>query len=307
MKDLFGFDIQEDAAKLHKERLNNYAETHCFQYDIRLKNRQEDLLYSGLTEEDVCKMHVDDFAFEIAKTDDEIKKCYNFIKRQEWLGTIAQYTTHCFYAKYRDIYAGVILMGVPNAFSKVIGEDTYKYERLISRGACISWSPKNLASCLLMWSIKWMVHNTDYRVFSAYSDPTARELGSIYQACNFYYLGNNYGTTTRYINPYTNKIVSDRLFRQKTAYKKYAERLGIEWGKDWIVNNKINWDSIPIEIATKLRKESKNVQRQSKTIEYPSKHKYLFILGKDKRETNRLRNMFLSQNKIYPYPKERGK
>ena len=78
---------------------------------------------------------------------------------------------------------------MPNAFSKLLGKNTNDLERLISRGACISWSPKNLGSAFLMWCLRWMVKNTDYRIFTAYSDPTARELGTIYQACNFYYLG----------------------------------------------------------------------------------------------------------------------
>ncbi len=81
-------------------------------------------------------------------------------------------------------------MNVPNAFSKLLGENTPNLERLISRGACISWSPKEIvASSLIMWLINWMGKNTTYRLFIAYSDPTALELGTVYQACNFYYLG----------------------------------------------------------------------------------------------------------------------
>ena len=114
---------------------------------------------------------------------------------------------------------------MPNAFSKLLGEDTKDLERLISRGACISWSPKNLASSFVMWCIKWMVQNTQYRLFTAYSDPIAKELGTIYQATNFYYLGQKSGTTTRFINPYTGKVVSDRFFRQKTSL--FNRRFGI--------------------------------------------------------------------------------
>ena len=42
-------------------------------------------------------------------------------------------------------------------------------------------------------------------------------------------------------------------------------------------------------------------------ILYPSKHKYAFVLGKDKRETNALRREFLKRNIVYDYPKERGR
>ena len=34
-----------------------------------------------------------------------------------------------------------------------------------------------------------MVNNTQYRLFTAYSDPQALELGQIYTALNFYCLG----------------------------------------------------------------------------------------------------------------------
>lgn len=36
------------------------------------------------------------------------------------------------------------------------------------------------------------------------------------------------------------------------------------------------------------------------------KHKYVYVLGENKAETKYLRKMFVSRNKIYPYPKERG-
>ena len=78
-----------------------------------------------------------------------------------------------------------------------------------------------------MWCIKYMVENTQYRLFTAYSDPAAKELGTIYQACNFYYLGQSFGGKAKYVNPYTGKLVSDRFFRQRTAYKKYANELGL--------------------------------------------------------------------------------
>ena len=158
-----------------------------------------------------------------------------------------------------------------------------------------------------MNSIKWMARNTQYRLFTAYSDPTAKELGTIYQACNFYYLGQKSGTTTRYINPYTGKVVSDRFFRQKTAYKKYASELGIEWCKDWAGKNGMLWDNIPDDIEAKLREYGKNKQAASEKIEYPSKHKYAYVLGRDKRETKMLRKIFEERNKTYAYPKQRGK
>ena len=194
---------------------------------------------------------------------------------------------------------------MPNAFSKLLGDNTHKIERLISRGACISWSPKNLASSFLMWVINWMVKNSDYRLFTAYADPTAKELGTIYQACNFYYLGQKSGTTTRYINPYTDKIVSDRFFRTRSAYKKYAKELGIQWEKNWNNDQKMLWENIPDEIEKQLRNYSKIKQSESTKVEMPSKHKYAYVKGATKQETKRLRTLFEQLNKTYSYPDNR--
>ena len=44
-----------------------------------------------------------------------------------------------------------------------------------------------------------MVRNTDFRIFTAYSDPEAKELGTIYQAMNWTYLGQTSGTAKQYL------------------------------------------------------------------------------------------------------------
>ena len=288
-----------------ESRLNEYDKQHCWQYDIRLNNYKEDLELCGLTDDYVKTLRVSDFEFKIITDKGERHNLKLFIERHEWLGNLSQYTTHWFACYHKDILAGVILFNMPNAFSKILGENTKELERLISRGACISWSPKNLASSFLMWCIKHMVNNTQYRLFTAYSDPTAKELGTIYQACNFYYMGQSSGTTTRYINPYSGKIVSDRFFRQKTAYRKFAKELGIEWCDNWHHKTGMNWFNIPDDIETKLREYSKYKQSISEKITTPSKHKYAYVLGKDKYETKQLRKLYESKNKIHPYPKER--
>lgn len=284
-----------------------YQKSECWQYNIRKNNLDLDILFSGLSEEELKSLTVHDFNFELVVEKNRQKEMIDFIKRHEWLGNISQFTTHWFGAYYRGILAGVILMNQPNAFSKVLGEETSKIERLISRGACISWSPKCLASHFLMWCINYMVQNTRFRVFSAYSDTEAKELGTIYQSCNFYYLGKNSGTSRKYINPYNGKLVSDRVFRARSFYKKYAKELGIEWKSNWNNDQKILWQNIPDDIEKLLRDYSKRVQQNSQFVDVPKKHKYVYILGRGKRETNFLRKKFLSLNKVYPYPKERGK
>ncbi len=288
----------------------DYKENHCWQYDIRLKNLNEDLQELGYTGE----INIDDFTFRFISKEDK-ENCNHikeFIARHEWLGRMSLYPTHRFIAEYKGHLAGVIIMDKPNSFSKLLGDDTKTMERLISRGACISWSPKNLASKLLMWSIKWMVQNSRYRIFTAYSDVEAKEIGTIYQACNFTYMGQKSGTNKMFKDPKKENGTwfSDRAFRSRSAYKRYAKALSIEWQKDWQVGDRIVWDNMSDDIEKRIRQEAKNFQKTCISRAVPAKHKYCYILGEDKRETKKLKGIFEDRNPKMvnlPYPKERGK
>jgi len=290
------------------EQIKDFDKSWCYQYQRRLDTIEEDKEKYGWTDEDVKNISLDEFEFEFIDTKEKKEEATEFIKRYEWLGTIGSFPTHWFTARYKGVLGGVIIMGMPNAFSKLLGEETREIERLIARGASASWCPMNLGSKFLMWSIKWMVENTQYRLFTCYSDPQAKEIGSIYQGLNFFYLGQGSGTNIRCVNPYNpEKIVTDRAFRARSFYKHYAKDLGIQWQKNWNNDQRMLWENIPDDVEQKLRQRSKEVYEKAEKIEFPSKHKYAFVLGKDKRETKYLRKKFLELNKVYDYPKERGK
>jgi len=280
-----------------------YEGTHCWQHDIRLKNKSKDLKALPFSKEEISALPVSKFEFRIAGKS-SFDKVRRFIEKYEWLGRMSQYPTHLFTARYKDVLGGVVIMDMPTTFSKLVGENTRKMERLISRGACASWTPKNLASSLIMWSIKWMVKNTRYRIFSAYADPEARELGTIYQACNFYYLGQRFGSKTKYENE-DGRIVSDRYFRSRSVYKRLAKKMRIHWSRSWQKGDRIIWDNIPDDIESRLRNASKEYLQSCKKIKCPKKHKYVYVCGRTKGETRRLRKIFEKENKIFDYPKIR--
>ena len=292
------------------EKIKTYDQPWCYQYQKRLDTLNEDMEKYGWSDEDVKNISLDDFEFSFIDPSDtkQKKEATNFIQRYEWLGTIGSFPTHWFAARYKGILGGVIIMGMPNAFSKLLGEETKNIERLIARGASASWCPFNLGSKFLMWAIKWMVNNTQYRLFTCYSDPQAKEVGSIYQGLNFFYLGQGSGTSVRCVNPYNpNVMISDRAFRARSMYKKYAKDLGIEWQKNWNNDQSMLWENVPDDVEQRLRDYSKEMFKKAEKIYFPNKHKYAFVLGKDKRETNVLRKKFLELNKTFEYPKERGK
>ena len=299
------------------ERFKEYTGEKCWQAYISETNRSEDLEAAGLTEKAAATLRISDFEFAyVAKDQKELcKEVREFIERHEWLAKLPNRPTHRFTARLRGgALAGTIIMATPNAFSNPLGKENTNKEKLISRGACISWGPKNLGSWLIMSSIKWMVKNTDFRYFTAYSDPEAKELGTIYQACNFHYLGQTSGTSFQYLDPkYPEKgWFSDREFRKKSKYYKYAAALGISKGvwKGWMKKYSPDWTLVPPHIKVQIKAEEKKYRESCTRRAVPSKHKYCYILGKGKRDTKLLFRKFAESSpdkQNLPYPKERGK
>lgn len=281
-----------------------YKKEHSWQYDLRLKTLADDVKCINF---DYKNLKIVDFNFEsVSKDDSRTKEIVNFIKKYEWLGKMPNRPTHRFIATYNNILSGVIIMSTPNSFSMLLGDNTHEVEKLISRGACASWTPKNLASALLMWSIKWMVKNTEFRLFEAYADPEAKELGTIYQACNFYYLGNNFGSGKLYFNPDNpNGWVNNRGFRKLNFYKSYLKKNGIVWKDEWNRKTSILWNKIPSDIVEKMKTYSIECLNNCHVRKPKNKHKYAYVIGKDNRETKILRKKFQDFNKTYSYPKDR--
>ncbi len=288
------------------ERFNTYDEATCWQYNIRIRNLDEDLLLANLSHADIENLRCDDFTFQQEDKAMVFKEVKAFIERHEWLGSLSLYPTHFFTARFRGILAGVVVMDMPNAFSKILGENTRELERLISRGACVSWSPKNLASRLISFAMHWMVNNTPYRLFTAYSDTEARELGTIYQACNFYYMGKKSGAGYQF-KLESGKWTSDRYFRSRSVYKRLAKEAGIEWKDEWQTRDTVHFEKMPEDISREIKRLSKEYQTSCEKRKIDPKHKYAYVLGKDKRETKYLRKLYEDKNKVLPYPKERGK
>ena len=302
-------------------KLDNYDKSVCYQYRRRVDTKEEDKQKYGWTDDDISEIKLDDFVFENVTSDEDKRECKEFIERYEWLGCLGWYNTHYFTARYignkkpqnigeRGLLGGVIVMGMPNAFSKMLGEETRNLERLVNRGASASWTPPHLATMFLNWCCKWMVQNTQYRLFTAYSDPSAGELGTIYMASNWWLVSKKGGTATMCINPYDEtKVISDRRFRARSFYRRYADELGIPWGDNWKDDTRMLWENIPDDIEKRLRDYSKKKYEEAKKIKVPSKLKWAFVLGKDKRETKQLRKKFVELNKIYEHPKreDRGK
>lgn len=260
----------------------------CFQKTRRDLTEAEDVA-AGMP----FGLKASDFTFTDEKFSQEHRL---FIERYEWLGTVGFGVRWVFTARYNGLLAGVILMSEPTSYSSF---DKTK-EALIQRGACSSWAPKNLNSKLVMFGCKWMVKNTSKRMFVAYSDPTAGEIGTIYQACNFDYLGHTFGAKVNYELP-NGKMVGGRHFTRTSAVKKWAKDLGIEWDKNWTKPNGFqDVKAIPKEIRDIIRQHVNFVKSKLKQVTVPPKGKYALILGKDRKEQKELNKLKTWKQLAYP-------
>lgn len=303
-------------------RYEDYLADVCWQHHLRVKNLDEDLANSSLPPEYLKMLacsSVDEelLTFGVVSKDDKVqcREIATFIERYEWLGKLPNRPTHRFTARtvLGDVLCGVIVMAVPNTFSHLLGPESRHMEKLVSRGASISWAPKNTASWLLMKSIRWMALHTPFHLFTAYSDPEAKELGTIYQASNWIYLGQSSGTTAQYYDPERPTLgwFSGRAFRHKSKVNQRAKRLGIELDKTWWKTKyTLDWDKVPLNIVCALKQAEAEHKARCQERLTPAKHKYVYILGQNAPATKILRERFAQLNPRLvglAYPKERGK
>ena len=296
------------------ERFEKYDGDKCWQGHLRELHYEQDLKTAKLTHADAQQLRTSDFEFEYIPKEnkDKCQQLVRFIERHEWLGKMPTWLTHRF-AWYLNVpgkprvLSGVIIMATPNAFSNLLGEENRNKEKLIARGACISFGPKNLGSHIIMHSIKWMVNNTEFRYFTAYSDPDAKELGTIYQACNFQYLGQTSGTKHQYFVE-GKGWKGDKAFTERSEYVRHAKDLGIEFLPEWRKKGKVNWKNVPDEVAVQLKQAAKDKKASCEKRVAAPKHKYVYVQGRGRKETKRLRRILFENNKMLPidYPQNRG-
>jgi hypothetical protein len=115
----------------------------------------------------------------------------------EWLGdmgrAVACYGLHSAGGEV----IGAAVFGWPSSPESrdVCGRENRELAVALERGACIHYAPPNAASFLISRAVKLAAADHGWRIFFAYADPAAGELGVVYQACNWLYLGAGVGRT----------------------------------------------------------------------------------------------------------------
>lgn len=278
--------------------------TECHQYKIKKELYQSDLSLFDLTDGGESQLKVSDFDFEYVEKGNvsRIKEAKDFIKKYEYLRSMPQRPTHTFITTLNGKIAGVQVLSVPNMFSTLLGPSNSHLEKLLSRGACFSLAPKNLPSWQIMNSVRWMVKNTTFRLFSGYADPRAGEQGQIYRACNFIELPGDYGGKIELCDPRNPGVwFSDREARKLNRYKRYARELGVEWKRDWCTKGRVLWSKVPNQIEEDLRRKSREFVRICDKRKLPPKRKFILIKGRNKREERELlRLLYLKKPELNP-------
>lgn len=194
----------------------------------------------------------------------------------EWLGCMPAVNFFAFGIFFNNVCGGVVVYG--QEYTENLGVwDKYDYTGkiiLLSRGVCLHWTPKNTNSKLIMASMKMLPEK--YKIVTCTTDHLAGEIGTIYQSCNFHYVG-----SMRESNP---NVKSKKLDREA-----------------WLINGKLYGSrNIRQKLGTQKMEEILKVYPDAKKIKQNSKHRYFYIRG-SKKEKKYYKSKI--EHLIKPYPK----
>lgn len=173
---------------IYEDSLNQQDIGEAWQYKVRMK-------YAELESGD---KYWEDFDLSIQSS--EVREityteAKAVIEKYEWLGCMPVCVKHCYGLYFPHKSQDRWLLGGVTVFSSEYAENTGVWDKygfgnkiiLLARGVCVHFCPKNANSHLIMESIKLLP--TQYEVITCTVDNLAGEVGTIYQSCNFYYVG----------------------------------------------------------------------------------------------------------------------
>jgi len=163
----------------------------------------------------------------------EWEKGSQVILRYEWLGNTGapQFMATM---KHGDEIVGACCFGNPGSreANNVIGQEWEDVTICLERGACVHWTPKNAPSFMISRAVKEMKQAHNFSMFYGYADESAGEIGQIYQALNWIYLGKGLGHAAArwyFRDPKTGVWVGSRSFYRRGLKKSAALEAGWEF------------------------------------------------------------------------------
>jgi len=283
LAELEGTPVESSAAAEHVP-VNSSV---CHQRLIRDQTKAEDLLKLQPLLGDLAALKAS--LFDLA-SEPYAQEHRDFIRRYEWLGNPGISIKWCFTARYKGELGGVVLLSEPYHPSTD--------EALIARGACAGWTPKNLGSRLVMFACRWMPVNTPKRCFVAYADEEAGEVGQIYQACNFKFLG---WKTARYGVKEDGTRISFQTLKRTSRMLPWLSEQNIKLPATCFTpKGYLHWSSIPPDLRRRMYAYIAEQKAELRTVKL-RRGKYVMLQGRTPAETRCLR----ADCKLaaFPYPK----
>lgn len=158
----------------------------------------------------------------------ETSEARALIRRYEWLGDLGATTSKCFglWSEEDELLGAIAFGNTIGAAPPFAGAGP---ARCLSRGACVHWAPRNAASFLIRHATKLSFRADGIGVFVAYADPTAGEIGTVYQAVGWTYLGTT-GAHPIWLTP-SGRVIRDRSLRLRkrgtVEREAYADNLAL--------------------------------------------------------------------------------
>lgn len=148
------------------------------------------------------------------------------ILRYEWLRTMGR-AVACYGLRGPDgVLLGATCFGWPAGIESrdICGREHRGTAICLERGACVHWAPSNAASFLIRHAVRLAHRDYGWEIFYAYADEDAGEIGTVYQASNWKYIGQGVGRTPgRFREDFRapdGKILSSRTLRHRGLTKK---------------------------------------------------------------------------------------
>lgn len=154
------------------------------------------------------------------------------ILKYEWLGTMGRCMATYGLLTSGNELLGAAVFGWPAAVQSrdICGTQNRQVAICLERGACVHYAPPNAASFLIANSVKQAANDYGWKIFYAYADPEAGEIGTVYQACNWIYIGQGVGRTPgRFREDWQlpcGKVLSSRSLRHRKMRRSDALAAG---------------------------------------------------------------------------------
>jgi len=188
------------------------------------------------------------------------------IKDYEWMGCLAAVNWFYYGIFFDGVCGGVVVYG-PEYIENLGKWDKYGYTGkiiLLSRGACVHWAHPHSGSMLIRRSMDLLPEK--YKVVTCTTDDLAGEIGTIYQACGFDYIG-----SMRDANPNVNSrkgdrdawLINGKLYGARNMRQKFGTTKTEELIKYFPDMEKVKQNSKARYFAFRGTKKDKKVNRKA--------------------------------------------